>query len=78
MKKSTRQPQSRFEKFAAGVELIKLHQPAAEIDVVGGHILLGTIEDDHFSKGARKYLRDMGFFEDETNNMFAYPVDVQT
>jgi hypothetical protein len=73
---STRQPQSRFEKFAAGIELIKLHQPAAEIDVVAGHILIGTTEDPHFSPGARKHLRGFGFFEDETNNMFAYPVDV--
>lgn len=71
----TRQPQSRYEQFAAGVKFLLLYQPCAEIDVTGGHILLGTTTDPHMSKGAKKHLADLGFFEDETNEMFAYPVD---
>jgi hypothetical protein len=71
----TRQPQSRYEKFAAGVQFILLYQPSAEIATVAGHILLGSSEDPHITTGARKHLADLGFFEDETNKMFAFSVD---
>ena len=72
---STRQPQSKFEKFVEGVNMLVKHQPAAEVDVVTGHILIGSTEDQHISQGARKYLAGLGFFEDGTNKMFAFSVN---
>jgi hypothetical protein len=71
----TRQAQSKFEKFVEGVTMLAKYQPAAEVDVVSGHILVGSAEDPHISEGARKYLKSLGFFEDATNKMFAFPVN---
>jgi hypothetical protein len=68
-----KKPQSRFEKFSEGLRIIMIHQPAAEMSISGKFFCLGDTEDPHVSRGAKDYLKGLGFSIRE--GKFCYQVD---
>lgn len=68
----THVPRSKFEKFKEGLRVLSQYQPAAKLDAISGVLLVGNTKDEHVPRGAREYLASLGFFEDETNDMFAF------
>jgi hypothetical protein len=58
----TRQPQSKFEKFFAGLEKLLVLQPAATMTIRGTKFCIGDAEDPFISQGAKDFLKGLGFF----------------
>ena len=68
-------PQSKFEKFFEGLRIIGQFQPAAQLNIVDGDLLISPAKDEHMTRAMKDHIKAFGFVENTEVDAFVYKVN---